>query len=73
MTFSFLDWIFYSNSNIVAAKNGILLWANSVLPTLFPFFIAAELLYRTNFVNLLRKLLNKFITDLIREIKFKAF
>lgn len=53
--------LIFSSSNLNAAKNGILLWANSVLPTLFPFFIATELLYRTNFVNILGKLFTKFM------------
>lgn len=53
--------IFYSSTNIEAAKNGLSLWVNSVLPTLFPFFIAAELLSKTNFINILGKLLNKFM------------
>lgn len=53
--------LIFSTSNLEAAKNGIILWANSVLPTLFPFFIATELLYRTNFVNILGKLFTKFM------------
>lgn len=64
-TIIFLSFIacllIFSNSNLSAAQNGILLWANSVLPTLFPFFIATELLYKTNFVNILGKLLTKFM------------
>ena len=53
--------LIFSASNLESAKTGLLLWANSVLPTLFPFFIATELLYRTNFVNILGKLLTKFM------------
>lgn len=64
-TIIFLSFIacllIFSNSNLNAAQNGVLLWANSVLPTLFPFFIATELLYKTNFVNILGKLLTKFM------------
>ena len=36
--------VLFSNSNLIATKNGITLWANSVLPALLPFFIATELL-----------------------------
>lgn len=65
LTIIFLSFIacllMFSNSNLSAAQNGILLWANSVLPTLFPFFIATELLYKTNFVTILGKLLTKFM------------
>ena len=65
LTIIFLSFIacllIFSNSNLNAAQNGILLWANSVLPTLFPFFIATELLYKTNFVTILGTLLTKFM------------
>lgn len=53
--------LMYSNSNLIAAKSGLLLWANSVLPSLLPFFIATELLGYTNIVPLCGKLLNKFM------------
>lgn len=53
--------ILFSSSNLEAAKTGLLLWSSSVLPSLFPFFIATELLYRTNFVNILGKFLTKFM------------
>lgn len=56
-----LSLILFSASNLEAAQNGLKLWANSVLPTLFPFFIATELLCRTNFVQILGKLLNQFM------------
>ena len=51
--------LIYSKNNLEAAKSGILLWANSVLPSLLPFFIATELLGYTNIVPLCGKLLNK--------------
>lgn len=56
-----LSLILFSASNLEAAQNGLKLWANSVLPTLFPFFIATELLCRTNFVQILGKFLNQFM------------
>jgi len=56
-----LTLILFSSTNLSAAQNGLKLWANSVLPTLFPFFIATELLCRTNFVQILGKFLNKFM------------
>ena len=34
--------VLFSNSNLYAAKNGISLWANSIVPTLFPFFVAIQ-------------------------------
>ena len=56
--------VVFSNSNLKAAKNGLVLWANSVVPSLFPFFVATELLSYTNFTYYLGKLLNKFMTPL---------
>lgn len=53
--------LIFSNDNLVAAQNGLSLWASSVLPTLFPFFIAVELLSYTNFSYILGKALNKFM------------
>lgn len=48
----------FSNSNIIAVKESILLWANCVVPSLFPFFIAVELLNYTDIARSLGKLLN---------------
>lgn len=56
--------IFFSNSNISAAKTGLDLFANSVIPSLFPFFVATELLSHTNIVNFLGSYLNKFMKPL---------
>ena len=44
-----------------AAKTGLTLWATSVVPSLFPFFVGTELLYRTNFVIFLGKIFTKFM------------
>ena len=56
--------IIFSNTNLSSAKNGLILWANSIVPTLFPFFVATELLSHTNFTYYLGKLLNKFMKPL---------
>lgn len=50
--------IIFSKSNLVAAKEGLLLFTNSIVPSLFPFFIATELLSYTTIVTKLGKLLN---------------
>lgn len=50
--------VIFSKENLSAAKSGLLLWANNVIPSLFPFFIATELLGYTNIVSKLGKLLN---------------
>ena len=51
----------FSNANLSSAKTGLLLWANSVVPSLLPFFIATELLGYTNVISILGKLLNRFM------------
>ena len=56
--------ILFSSSNLIAAHNGLELWANSVIPSLFPFFVATELLSYTNFTNILGKSLNKIMKPL---------
>ena len=56
--------VIYSNSNLVATRNGLKLWANNVIPSLFPFFIAVELLVHTNIVYYLSKFLDKLMKPL---------
>ena len=53
--------LLFSNNNLIYAKNGLKIWANSVVPSLLPFFIATELLGYTNIVTFLGNLLNKFM------------
>lgn len=50
--------VIFSKSNLTAAKTGLVLWANNVVPSLLPFFIATELLSHTNVVSKIGKLLN---------------
>ena len=45
--------IIFSSNNVQATKMGLKLWANSVVPSLYPFFIAVELLSYTNIPNLI--------------------
>lgn len=54
-----LSLLLFSDTNLIAAKNGLSLFINNVFPSLFPFFIATEILYKTNFINLSSKLLTK--------------
>lgn len=53
--------LIFSNANLSSAKTGLALWANSVVPSLLPFFIATELLGYTNVISILGKLLNRFM------------
>lgn len=56
--------LLFSNNNLPAIKKGLSLWANCVVPSIFPFFVATELLMNTNFINILGKLLNKIMKPL---------
>ena len=53
--------LIFSSTNIVAAKSGLSLWATSVVPSLFPFFVATELLSQTNLPYLLGRIFNIFM------------
>lgn len=47
--------VLFSKHNLSAAKNGLILWATAVVPSLFPFFVATEMLSYTNVVSSLGK------------------
>ena len=56
--------LIFSNSNLNAVKSGISLWATSVVPSLFPFFVATELLMHTNIIYQIGNILNLFMKPL---------
>lgn len=56
--------VIFSKHNLVATKEGLLLWANNVVPALLPFFIATELLGYTNVVSKIGKTLNPIMKPL---------
>ena len=56
--------VLFSSTNLSAAQNGLTLWATSVIPSLFPFFVATELLSYTNIVSILGKCFNKLMKPL---------
>ena len=59
-----LSLLLFSTTNLLAIRNGLKLWVNSVVPSLFPFFVATELLMITNFVNVLGRFLNRLMKPL---------
>ena len=62
LCFTFIiSLLIFSTTNIESAKNGLVLWANSVVPSLFPFFIATELLYCTNLIEIFEKKCSRFM------------
>ena len=56
--------ILFSSTNMQAAKSGLKLWANSVIPSLFPFFIATEVLSKTRIPYQFLKIFNKLMKPL---------
>lgn len=56
--------LIFSSSNLAAARSGLILWATSVIPSLFPFFVATELLSQTSMPYLLGKIFNGFMKPL---------
>lgn len=57
-------FVIFSKSNLIAAKQGLVLWANNVVPALLPFFILTELISHTNIVYYLGKILDKIMRPL---------
>lgn len=53
--------LLFSSSNLQATKVGLNLWANSVVPSLFPFLVATELLSYTNVISFVSRKLDKFM------------
>ena len=53
--------ILFSRQNLIAAKDGLNLWVQGIVPSLLPFFIACELLSFTNLVDFLGMHLKKFM------------
>ena len=56
--------VIFSKANMIAAKSGLKLWANSVIPSLFPFFIATECLAQTNVPRFFGKIFNNIMRPL---------
>ena len=54
-----ISFVVFSRTNLVAATNGLTLWATCVVPSLFPFFVITNLLSHTKVVTVLGKLLDK--------------
>ncbi len=50
--------VVFSQANLTAAKNGLILWATAAIPSLFPFFVATELLSHTNIISTFGKYFN---------------
>ncbi|MBR1444448.1 MAG: hypothetical protein IJ583_13070 [Firmicutes bacterium] len=56
--------IIFPKEILSASKSGLILWFNTVLPSLLPFIICTELLFRLDFV----RLLGSFLDPLMRKV-----
>lgn len=56
--------LIFSKTNLPAVKAGLQLWVNSVIPSLFPFFVATELLMHTNLISQIGNVLNRYMKPL---------
>lgn len=56
--------VLFTPSNLNAARNGLKLWANNVVPSLFPFFVAVELLKHTSLIYIISNKLTKYMKPL---------
>ena len=56
-----LGLLIFSNTNLPAVKSGLELFVTSVIPSLFPFFVATELLQNTSIISYLGHLLDRFM------------
>lgn len=56
--------VVFPQTNLLAAREGIALWGNNLVPTLLPFLIATELLRHTDLVQIFGRLLTKWMRPL---------
>lgn len=73
LVFFTLGLVLFSTANITAAKKGLSLWANSVVPSLLPFFIATELLSHTSIVDSLGHFFHRFMRPLFHVPGIRLF
>ena len=64
LCFFIVSMLIFSKSNLSSSKAALALWANSIVPTLFPFFIATELLSHTFVIQILGKMFNNVMKPL---------
>ncbi|MBO5141621.1 MAG: sporulation integral membrane protein YlbJ [Clostridia bacterium] len=53
--------VIFSNDAFNSAHTGLMLWANNVVPSLFPFLICIEILKKTNIIQVIGKLFEPII------------
>ena len=58
--------IFFSESNVQAAKDGLVLFWQGIIPSLFPFFVASDLLCKTKLIPICKKIFGKFMKPIFK-------
>ena len=56
--------VLFSKNNMQAAKTSLKLWANSIVPSFLPFFIATECLSKTNMPYVFARIFNPIMNPL---------
>lgn len=56
--------LIFSENNFLATSTGLDIFLSSVFPSLFPFLVATEILYNSNFIHILEKNTKKIIPKL---------
>lgn len=65
--------VVFSKNNVAIARSSLKLWANSVVPSLLPFFIASEMLMYTNLPYLLERLFTPIMKPLFNVSGKRSF
>lgn len=60
----FVAMLFFPHETFDGAQNGLLLWFQTLLPTLLPFIILSNLLIHTNLISYISKFLKPFLQKL---------
>lgn len=71
LLFSFL--LFFPSQTLEASRAGLLLWFDTLLPTLLPFLIISQLILKTSLVNGIQKLAGPFFRHLFHCSENGAF
>lgn len=58
--------VVFSEDAFKSAHNGLMLWCNNVVPSLFPFLICLELLKQTNIITVLGKILEPVVRPIFK-------
>ena len=73
LIFIIISTVIFSNKVYNTAHDAFLLWVNNVIPSLLPFFICIEFLKKTNFLNIIGKLLTPIMRPLFNVPGVGAF